>query len=369
MLQKETERNSRDEYGKQEIHRELEEKKRKLEQIIEHKTKGAILRSKCRWYNEGEKNTKYFLNLEKRHYKNGVISQLKINDDEFVTSDKEILIRCESFYKNIYSSNIDHDDHNETKNIFFSKATQKVLNPEDKEKCEGLLTKEECLQALKDMSPNKTPGSDGLPAEFYKVFWNNLADYLLNSLNYAYQKGQLSVSQKRGVIKLIPKKDAEPYYVKNWRPVTLLNYDYKIAAKAIANRLRNVIPNIINNDKTGFLKGRFIGENIRLIDGIINHTAAHNIPGLLLFLNFEKAFDTVEWSFIWKTLESFNFGLSITNWIKLCYQNIESCILNNGWASNFFALERGVRQGCPLSPYIFLLCVEILAERIRMNQE
>ena len=87
-LQKETERNSRDEYGKQEIHRELEEKKRKLEQIIEHKTKGAILRSKCRWYNEGEKNTKYFLNLEKRHYKNGVISQLKINDDEFVMSDK-----------------------------------------------------------------------------------------------------------------------------------------------------------------------------------------------------------------------------------------------------------------------------------------
>ena len=91
------------------------------------------------------------------------------------------------------------------------------------------------------------------------------------------------MSQKRRVIKLIPKKDAEPYYVKNWRPITLLNCDYKIAAKAIANRLRNVISNIINNDQTGFLKGRFIGENIRLIDGIINHTAAHNIPGLLLF--------------------------------------------------------------------------------------
>ena len=130
-----------------------------------------------------------------------------------------------------------------------------MLNPEDKEKCKGLLTKEGCLQALIDMSPNKTPGSDGLPAEFYKVFCNDLADYLSNSLNYAYQKGQLSVSQKRGVIKLIPKKDAEPYYVKNWRTVTLLNCDYKTAAKAIANRLRNVIPNIINNDQTGFLRG------------------------------------------------------------------------------------------------------------------
>ena len=77
----------------------------------------------------------------------------------------------------------------------------------------------------------------------------------------------------------------------------------------------------------------------------------------------------MEWPFIWKTLDSFNFGPSITNWIKLCYQNIESCVLNNGWASNFFALERGVRQGCPLSPYIFLLCVEILAERIRTNKD
>ena len=174
------------------------------------------------------------------------------------------------------------------------------------------------------MSLNKTPGSDGLPVEFYKVFWSDISDHLLNALNYAYYKGQLSVKQKRGVIKLIPKKDAEPYYVKNWGPITLLNCDYKIAAKAIANRLRNVIRKIINNDQTGFLKGRFIGENIRLIDGIINHTESNKIPGLLLFLDFEKAFDTVEWPFIWKTLDSFNFGPSITNWIKLCYQNIES---------------------------------------------
>ena len=109
------------------------------------------------------------------------------------------------------------------------------MNSEDKENCEGLLTKEECLQALKSMNNEKTPGTDGLPVEFYKVFWNDLSEDFLNSFNYAYQKGQLSVSQRRGIIKLIPKKDAEPYYVKNWRPITLLNCDYKIAAKTIAN--------------------------------------------------------------------------------------------------------------------------------------
>ena len=148
------------------------------------------------------------------------------------------------------------------------------------------------------MDSNKTPGSDGLPAEFYKIFWNDIADFLLGSINYAYKTGQLSVSQKRGIVKLIPKKDAEPYYVKNWRPTPLLNCDYKLATKAVANRLKQVLPKLIDNDQTGFLKGRFIGENIRLIDSVINFTAAKNIPGLLVFLDFEKAFDTVEWPFI-----------------------------------------------------------------------
>ena len=107
-------------------------------------------------------------------------------------------------------------------------------------------------------------------------------------LNHAYETGQISIIQKRGVIKLIPKKDAEPYCIKNWRPLILLNCDYKIATRAIANRLKNVLPNLINSDQTGFIKGRFIGENIRLMDSIICFAKEKNIPGLLLFLDFEK---------------------------------------------------------------------------------
>ena len=202
----------------------------------------------------------------------------------------------------------------------------------------------------------KTPGSDGLPADFYKVLWNDIADYFLKSINYAYQTGQMSITQRRGIVKLIPKKDAEPYLIKNWRPMSLLNCDYKTAAKAIANRLKQVLPKLIDSDQTGFLKGRSIAENIRLIDGIIKYTAEKSIPGLLLFLDFEKAFDTVEWPFLQNTFRHYNFGPEAINWIKLFYHNIESCILNNGWSSNFFKLERGVRQGCPLSPYLYFMC-------------
>ena len=91
------------------------------------------------------------------------------------------------------------------------------------------------------------------------------------------------MTQRRGIIILIPKKDAEPDLIKNWRPITLLNCDYEIATKAIANRLKRVIPKLVNSNETGLIKRRFIGENISLIDSVINFAAVKNIPGLLLF--------------------------------------------------------------------------------------
>ena len=358
------------EYQKQKVWSNLEAKKCKLETIIEYRTKGAIVRSKSQWYNEGEKNTKYFLNLEKRHCKQGTITQLKINDNDLVYTDKEILNECVSFYQSLYSSKADADIRDDSVDCFFTQQqNEKSLNDDEKLLCEGLLNRKECSDALKSMKSDKSPGTDGLPCEFYKVFWNDLAELLINSLNYSYKTGKLSISQRRGIIKLIPKKDAELNAIKNWRPLTLLNCDYKIATKAIASRIKTVIPKLISDDQTGFIKGRFIGENIRLIDSYIKYTAERNIPGLLLFLDFEKAFDTLEWSFIRKTFQHFGFGTSLLNWIKVFYCNIESCILNNGWASNFFKLSRGVRQGCPLSPYLFILSVEILADAIRQKKE
>ena len=104
------------------------------------------------------------------------------------------------------------------------------------------------------MKNEKAPGSDGFPVEFYKVFWKDISTFYINAINHSFETEKLSVSQRRGIIKLIPKKNYITYHLKHWRPITL-NCDYKIAAKAVANRLKHVLPSIINTGQTGFLKG------------------------------------------------------------------------------------------------------------------
>ena len=269
-----------------------------------------------------------------------------------------------SFYQTLYTSNNTSPQNFIGEDLFFQQNNQCKINDDERQLCEGLLTAAECLESVKTMESNKTPGTDGIPAEFYKVFWNDIKSFFLASINASYAKGLLSISQRRGLITLIPKKDKSLCYIKIWRHISLLNCDYKIAAKAIACRIKKVLPSVINSDQTGFLKNRFIGENIRLLNSIISYTDIEKLPGLLLFIDF----DTLEWTFVEKSLKYYNFGNSLISWIKLFYTDISSSIQNNGWTSDFFSLSRGVRQGCPLSPYLFILCAEILGAAIRRDK-
>ena len=119
---------------------------------------------------------------------------------------------------------------------------------------------------------------------------------MVDSFNYGCENGLLTISQRLTIISLIPKKDKNLQYLKNWRPVSLLNNDYKIATKSIAHRMEKVLPIIINKSQTGYVKGRYIGESIRTISDIMSFTKTHNIPGLAVFPDFEKAFDSLEWN-------------------------------------------------------------------------
>ena len=205
------------------------------------KTKGAILRSKVRWHEEGERNTKYFYSLEKRHHDIKIVSKLKVGENCYIEDQFDILEEEKKFYESLYPSTIINPE-NFKNSPFFIPENVTALSEEEKNSCEGLVNVEICKNALKDFDNNKTPGTDGLPAEFYRFFWPDICHDLVASYNFAFQCGTLSISQRRGIISLIPKKSKDKTILENLRPISLLNVDYKILTKVIAKRIENVLP-------------------------------------------------------------------------------------------------------------------------------
>ena len=255
-------------------------------------------------------------------------------------------------------------------------ATDKFIHPDsdiqgisndDKIILDDDITVDEIADAVKNLSNNKSPGSDGFPIEFYKFFWSKIKTYVCNSILYGVTNGELSTDQRRGILTLIPKKDKDTCKLKNWRPLTLLNSDYKIFAKLMAKRLQSVLTQIISPDQSGCIKGRSTFNNIRSTIDIINYTNEQNLPGILAFIDYEKAFDTVKWNFLYKCLEAMNFGNYFINCIKTMYSNIQTSVSNNGHLSQAFMPSRGIRQGCPISCNLFVIIVEFLACASRKN--
>ena len=176
----------------------------------------------------------------------------------------------------------------------------------------------------------------------------------------------MSLSQREGLISLIFKK-GDRLDARNWRPISLLNVDYKLASRVIAGRLLKVIHLVVSGDQTCGVPGRFIGENVALLRDVVTFATESNIPVAVLSLDQEKAFDRVDWSFMCATLSRMGFGPSFGRWVVLFYSAVQSSVVVNGYLSRFFPLSRGVRQGCPLSPLLYVLVSEVLAVNIRAN--
>ena len=212
------------------------------------------------------------------------------------------------------------------------------------------------------MQSDKSPGNDGLTKEFYETFWTELKEIFVDSVSEAKEKGILSTSQRQAIIKLIEKKDRDKRFIQNWRPISLLNVDLKIISKALSEKLKKVLPDLISSQQTAYVKNRHIGECGRLISDIIEIAKIKKIEGFLVTMDIKKAFDSLDHKFLIYALEKYGFG---KNFISCA----ESCVLNGGTTTKYFLLERGTRQGDPISAYLFVLALEILFQLIKSKPE
>ena len=324
-----------------------------LDELIMEEMRGAALRSKIDWYEDGERSSKFFFNLEKSRQNKKIMTKLVDDNGEVYYDQSSILKEQVKFYRHLYQEQLcnEHSQDELLSNI------TRTLPQSDVEFCDSPLNSNDLKDALFAMEANKSPGNDGLTAEFYKVFWYDLIHVFETLIEHTFSCNHLCDSMRIGTISLIPKK-GDLAKLKNWRPISLLNVDYKIVSKAIANRISKVIQTLISEDQTCCIPGRDISENILIMSNVINYVNDNNLNGLVLKIDQYKAFDCVNHEYLFKALDRMGFGSNILRWIKILYHNITACIKHNGFISESFSIKRGVRQGCPVSALLYVLSAE-----------
>ena len=334
--------------------------KQKLELLIISETEGARIRCREKWIEDGEKCTKFFLNLEKQRSNLNTIYRVETLNDP-ITKCEDILNEIKQHFEYLYKFQPTSEN-----NTFFNVYTEKIVNEEDIRYLDSPITESELLSAIKKSKRCSAPGLDGLPNEIYAFFWNDIKESLMESINYSFKTGELSSSQKEGVISLIFKgKGLNRGVISNWRPISLTNSDYKLIAKILALRLNTCIHKYIGSHQHAFIKGRVISSMLREIDDLVEcgrHTKSENI---ILSLDYEKAFDTLSTGAIIKALSHYDFADNFIKWINIILFDRKSCVKNGGHLSEFFKMFRGIRQGCPISPLLFILIAESFAKKLQ----
>ncbi|KAK6165442.1 hypothetical protein SNE40_022369 [Patella caerulea] len=343
---------------------EIYELKNKLEQYEKQICDGAILRSKTRDALDTDKCSRYFLNLEKFKQESNIVKILKKSDGSIVNSTPEILEECVKFYTKLYTN----EPINEVnQNKLFDLITDQLDEAKSKY-CDSDISIHELYNSLKGMKKGKSPGPDGLTVEFYLHFWDILGQYYFQVISNMQELGELSNSMKRGTISLFFKKRGDKTELRNWRPISLLNVDYKIFSRTLALRLKTVVADLVSPDQSCCVPGRDIATNILNIRDIISFAELEDLPLYLLKLDAEKAFDRVSHGYMFNLLHKFGFGEKFINSIKILYKDIRSSVKVNGHVSLSFPILRSVRQGCGISALLYVLTSVPLNTLIKSNE-
>lgn len=346
----------------------MKEAKQKLDDLLTYKAEGALRFVNRKYYEMGNKASRLLAFQLKKAQSGRIVTKIKHPiTNIFETQPKDIAGAFAAYYNALYESQ-NQPDKKEKIYQFLEPLNMVKLNDDEAANLVKPITTLEVKETINKLKNNKSPGVDGYPGEYYKTFINELAPVLTRIYNYALNNKDSPASWSDAVITVIKKEGKDPTLCSGYRPISLLCVDLKILTSILAKRVQKYIKKLVKPEQTGFINGRHGSNNIRKTLNLQSLAISRKEPSMLLSLDAEKAFDRVDWLYLECVLKAMGFGDNFVDWIMMFYKTPRSRVRVNGCCSDFFNLGRGTRQGDGLSPVLFALSIEPLAESVRQSQ-
>ncbi|KAM2092455.1 hypothetical protein TB2_030374 [Malus domestica] len=332
-----------------------------------HKGEEAYWRAKSRvqWLNDGDKNTKFFHTQTMKRRRSNKIKGLEDLQGVWRSDADGICSTAVNYFSDLFQSS------NPTQIGEITCSVQTRVSHEDNSLLTAPVTEGEIQEAAFQIPPTRAPGPDGFSGSFYQDHWEVVGGDVISTVKAFWKSGKLLKKLNHTNLVLIPKV-ACPKNMTQYRPIALCNVIYKILAKVLTNRLKRVMPKVISDNQSAFVAGKYIQDNILVVHEILHslmHQTKEDRAGMALKLDMAKAYDRVEWGFLLIMMAKLGFDPVFCRWIKECVSSTSYSILMNGTPKGYILPQRGLRQGDPLSPYLFLLCTEGLSALIRKGLE